>query len=588
MGCMKNLFQLLAVVILVRIPIAGAMDLLEAYDLALVNDPAFLEAAAQYQFAQEFRPQAIANFLPNVSAVGTTQTTRLHNKKTGTFQSRTGVGKTQNFWTNSIRVDLIQPIFNIESWVQYSQSENQIAQADAEYGAVEQDTVIRTTDAYLNILLARDTLEFSKFEKRAFGHQLEQAKQRFEMSLIAIADVLEIQAEYDKSVADAIEAENDLDDRKEELREIIGESPVDLAGLGTDLPLLKPNPEEIGVWTKLAKTYNLNIIARQNQAEYAKKNIEGQRSGHYPTLDLVGSYAYQDDNSSFGLRGDTGKIGLELNVPLFQGGNINSRTRQALSEYHIAQQQLVAVRRSVIRLVKSGYRGVISTISQVKARAATVRSSKSALEATRAGFEVGIRTSGDVITEQRNLSRSKWDHAEARYEYIRNWLRLKVAVSDLSRNDLEKFNRLLTKRFERGKVSITSPLYLDRDVPNNESRAPLSGRAATQTDHKKTSSQSDSRREDWILAQDPKQYTVQLAAFWKETGLKSFLSKSEIRDDLGFFSFKREGRTWHAVIYGVFEQYEQALQASRALPKHLKTTSPWVRKFSAIQRLSIR
>ena len=445
MDCIKSLVQIFVTIIFVWIPVAYGMDLLDVYDMAAVNDPTFQEAAAQRESAKESRPQAIANLLPVLSGVGTTQSTRLHNKKAGTFQSGAGAGKTQNFWTNSIRVDLVQPIFNLDSWVQLSQSENQIAQADAEYEAAGQELIFRTTDAYLEVLLAKDTLEFSSSEKRAFERQLEQAKLRFEVGLIATTDVLEIQAGYDKSVADAIEAENDLDDKKEALREIIGDIPVDLAGLGNELPLLKPDPEDIEAWARLAKAHNLTIIAQQNQSEIAKNNIDRQRSGHYPTLDLVGSYAYQDDNSSFGLRGDTGKIGFELNVPLFTGGSVNSRTRQAFSEFHAAEQQLAAVRRSVIRQVKSGYRGIISTIGQVKARAATVRSSKSALEATKAGFEVGTRTSVDVIAEQRNLFRSKRDYAEARYEYIRNWLRLKAAVSDLSRNDLEKFNRLLTK-----------------------------------------------------------------------------------------------------------------------------------------------
>jgi len=432
----------LPVLVSVWVPSVPAMDLLEVYDLAVANDPTFLEAAAQRESSQETRPQAIANLLPVLSAVGSTESTRLHNKKI-TFQSGVGQGQTQNYWTNSIRVDLVQPIFNLDSWEQLSQSENQIAQADAEYGAAWQDMMVRTTDAYLNVLLAKDTLEFSSSEKRAFARQLEQAKQRFEVGLIAITDVLEIQAGYDKSVADEIEAENILDDRKEELAVIIGDSPMNLAGLGNELPLLKPDPEDINAWTKLAETQNLGVIAQKNQTEFAKKNINRQRSGHYPTLDIRGSYAYQDDNSSFGLRGDTAQIGFELNLPLFQGGSVNSLTRQAFSDFKAAQQQLVAERRSVIRQVKSGYRGVISTIGQVKARAATVKSSKSALEATKAGFEVGTRTSVDVVAEQRNLFRSKRDHAEARYNYVRNWLRLKAAVSDLSRNDLEKFNRLL-------------------------------------------------------------------------------------------------------------------------------------------------
>lgn len=438
---MRILVRLLTVLASGVVPIASAMDLIEVYDLAVVNDPAFLEAKARRDSDQESRPQAIANLLPSLSVSGSTRTTRLHNKKVS-FE-RVGADKTSNFFTHRIGLDLRQPVFHKDFWVQLDQSDNQIVQADAEYAATKQELIVRTTNAYLDVLLANDTLVFATAEKLALARQLEQAQQRFNVGLIAITDVLEAQAGYDKAVADEIQAENDLDNRKEELREIIGDSPVDLAGLGDELPLLKPDPENIEEWSKLAENLNLDIIARKNEAERARKQIEFERSGHYPTVDIVGRYDYQDD-TGFSRRGDQASIGLELNFPLFQGGAVNSRSRQAQFDFAAAQQGLAAERRSVIRQVKDSYRGVISTIGQVNAREATVKSSKSAVEATEAGFEVGTRTMVDVVAEQRNLFRSKRDHAETRYDYIKNWLRLKQATSDLSREDLEKFNRLLT------------------------------------------------------------------------------------------------------------------------------------------------
>lgn len=451
---MKKLFQLLPLLACVCVRPGNAMDLLEVYDLAVLNDPIILEAKARRDSAQESKPQAIANLLPVLSVSGNSKRTRLHNKKI-TFQTDVTLDpgapglsapdKTQDFWTNQINLNLRQSLFNREFWVQLDQAGNQVAQAEAEYSAAQLNLIVRTTAAYLDVLLAEDTVEFSTSEKLSLARQLEQAQQRFNVGLIAITDVLEAQAGYDISIADEISALNDLDNRKEELREIIGDYPIAINGLGGELPLLKPQPENIEEWSKLAQKLNFSIIARKNETEVARKQIKFEQSGHFPTLDVVGNYSYQDDNSSFGLRGDVADIGLELNMSLFQGGAVNSRTRQARSDFRAALQSLAAEQRSVIRQVKDGYRGVLSTISQVKARAATVISSRSALEATEAGFGVGTRTMVDVVAEQRNLFRAKRDHSETRYNYINNWLRLKEAAGDLSRDDLARFSRLLTK-----------------------------------------------------------------------------------------------------------------------------------------------
>lgn len=440
---MTNNFLRVLLLFVGCLPLAYGMGLIETYDLAYNNDPVFQESRARRDSSEESRYQAIAKLLPTLSASGSTQRTRLHNKKI-TFQSA-GNNKTQNFWTNSVALNLTQPVFRKNLWVELDQSENQIAQAYAEFAAAEQNLMVRTTEAYLDVLLAEDSLRFSTAEKLALARQLEQAQQRFEVGLIAITDVLEAQAGYDNAVADEIAAENELDNTKEALREIIGPAAIDLAKLGEELPLIKPDPENINTWSEVAQNQNLSIIAEKNKAEVARKNIELQQAGHYPSLDITGSYTYQDDTSAFGLRGDTARIGLQLNIPFFEGGGVSSRVRQAHHDYQAAKHGLATVERSVIRQVKNGYRGVISTLNRVKALAATVKSSESAVEATEAGLEVGTRTMVDVVAEQRNLFRSKRDHAETRYNYIKNWIQLKESASELSRDDLVRFSELLTE-----------------------------------------------------------------------------------------------------------------------------------------------
>ena len=414
-------------------------DLLQIFEIALQNDPVYKEARERRNVTLETRPQAIARLLPLLSVTAGSSWNYLNNKKGATFQG----GGVQRYWDSQVGVDLKQPVFNFELWVQLSQANNQIAQAEAEYANALQDLMQRTIKVYLDVLLAKDTLQFAISEKAALARQLEQAQQRFNVGLIAITDVLEAQSGYDRARSREIFAANGVDNAKEALREIIGEFEGKLILLPTTIPLMKPEPLDINEWAATADQQNLGVISAQNQAEVARKNIELQRSGHYPTLDIVASYSFQDNNSSFGLRGETGKIGLNLNIPVFEGGAVNSRTREAHYNFNATKDSLQAVRRAIRRQVKDAYRGVLSTISQVEALRATVKSSLSALEATEAGFEVGTRTMVDVVNEQRNLFDAQRNLSEARNNYLLNWVSLKESASSLSQKDLETLNGLL-------------------------------------------------------------------------------------------------------------------------------------------------
>jgi outer membrane protein len=301
----------------------------------------------------------------------------------------------------------------------------------------------KTTVAYFNVLSALDNLEFAMAEKESISRQLEQAQQRFEVGIIAITDVNEAQAAFDLAGANEIEAANKLDNENEALKEIIGDQDAVLDTLGELVPLNKPEPANIADWSKTAELNNLNIIAAFNQAEAARKSIEIQRSGHLPKLDMIGAYGVSDVNSSFGFRGDTQSVGVELNVPLFEGGAVNSRTRQAGFEYEAAKENLETVKRSVKRQIKDTFRGVMTDISRVEALKAAVTSAETALESSQAGFEVGTRTMVDVLNEQRNLFKAKRDFARARYDYLINSVKLKQLSSDLTQNDLELLNKLL-------------------------------------------------------------------------------------------------------------------------------------------------
>ncbi|WP_292431462.1 TolC family outer membrane protein [Methylobacter sp.] len=419
-------------------PIVSAQDLLEIYELALQNDPVLKQAYAGQLAVGESKNQSIANFLPNVSATGVSNMNRLDNKG-ATFQ---GSGL-QNYVDNNFTVNLTQPLIHWEHWIQLSQSDNQIAQAEADYQSELQKLMVKITEAYFNVLSAEDNLEFSRAEKQAIARQLEQAKQQFAIGLIGITESHQAQAAFDRAVADEIEATNNVDNQKEALTAIIGEQNIVLSNLGGIIPLVRPEPDDIMAWSDSAEIGNFSIISAFNQMEFSRKAIDLQRNGHLPKIDMIASVGQYDTTSTFGLQGSQETVGLRLNVPLFEGGAVNSRVDQASYKYEQAKENLTATKRTVKRQVKDAYRGVTTSISRVEALKVAVSSAEIALQATEAGFEVGVRTLVEVLDEQRNLYRAKRDYSRSRYDYLLNTVKLKQASSSLAQEDLQQINRLL-------------------------------------------------------------------------------------------------------------------------------------------------
>lgn len=423
-------------VALIPVKPAFSQDLLETYQLAKANDPEFKSSDINKLATAEIKSQSIAQMLPNLSFSANSSRNRL--------ESTSFLGTTlQHYWDSKLGINLKQPVFHWDHWVQLDQADNKIAQAEAQFQAKQQNLIRRTAEAYFNILAAQDNLEFANSEKKAIEKQLEQAKQRFDVGIIAITDVYEAQAGYDRALASEIEAQNLLDNSKEALREIIGENAAELNSLQAQIPLSPPAPEDLASWSNTAENNNFSIVAQINQAEYVRKNIELQQSKHLPTLDIVAQYSEMDTGNRYGLRGDNESFGLQLNLPLYEGGGTSSRSRQAAYEYEAAKEDLTKVKRSINRGVKDAFRGVVSSISRVKALDATSKSAEMAVEAAEAGFEVGTRTMVDVLTEQRNLYKAKSDYARSRYDYLINGIKLKEAAGSLNEQDLEQINQYL-------------------------------------------------------------------------------------------------------------------------------------------------
>ncbi|HEB95203.1 MAG TPA: type I secretion protein TolC [Sedimenticola thiotaurini] len=429
----------LAVLALVVSGGAQALDLMEAYQLALESDPVLKQAEENLNAVRETRPQAKALLLPNVGISG-----RLNQNYRDITDSPFPVEEgSENFSTSNLSINLLQPIYNRAYWMQLEQADSVIAQAEAEYAAAKQDLMARTIEAYFNVLAAQDDLTVAKAKKEANLRQLDQAKQRFEVGLIAITDVHEAQAAYDGSRADVIATENKVNNAWEALFVIIGPHPGKLSKLAEKIPLNKPEPADLDEWAKVALEQNYSIVAARSALEAQRKTVEIQRSGHYPQLDLVGSYSLDTSGAELGRDSNTGVIGLQLNLPLYQGGAVSSRTRQALYNYQATKESLDSLRRSINQQVRNAYRGVITSISQVEALKATTVSAQSALESTQAGYEVGTRTLVDVLTVQGNMFAARRNYLAARYDYIINGLLLKQAASTLSEDDMLRVNKWL-------------------------------------------------------------------------------------------------------------------------------------------------
>lgn len=427
-------------------PVAMAVeDMVQIYQKAETRDPRFAGVQSSFKAVQEGRVQARARMmLPNVTAGGSAAYNRENTSIDGGGLSF-GSGFSE-YASRGYSINLVQPVYHYDRYRQLLQADSRIRQAQLDIDAARQDLIVRTAERYLATLTATDNLDFSRADREALSRQLEEARQRFDTGLIAITDVQEAQAGHDAAVANEIAAQKALDDTYEALYELTGEYHRQLAALGSDIPLVAPEPADADRWAETARAQNLNVAAATTAARIAAEEIKVQYAGHLPSLDLVGETGSATGGGRFGSSTtDSSSIGLQLNVPIYEGGQVQSRTRQATYQHQAALDREEEARRAAVRQARSAYSGVISGISRIEALNQAVVSAQTALEATRAGFEVGTRTSVDVVNQQRDLLRAKRDHADARYRYVLDVIKLKQAAGTLSPNDLGEINRWLMR-----------------------------------------------------------------------------------------------------------------------------------------------
>jgi outer membrane protein len=469
MNIRKFLLPLFGIAALAALPTQAA-DLAEVYARALQNDPQIREAEANRLATLESKPQALSALLPQLSAgagydmqesVGQSPFTGLG--ADGDIVSLVGRSNTDSD-TTSWDVTLRQSIFRWENWVTLRRADREVAQAEVDYQAAQQDLILRAAERSFNVLAAKDTLTTAEATYEALGRQLEQAEKRFEVGLIAITDVQDSKSAYDSATAAVIQAKRNLATQQEFLRELTGDSFDTLAKPGPNLPLVAPDPTDEEAWVKLAMDQNLRLASSRLAADITRDDISFQRGGHYPSVDLVVSrgnsdvsgdrkFSFEDPItgqpvatiSALDSNTDDTFFGLQLTVPIYSGGATSSRVRQAEYRHRAARERLERTARETERDTRDSYLGVMSEMSRVQALEQAVQSAKVALQATEAGYEVGTRTTVDVLDARRRLFDAETGFARSRYDYLINVVKLRLASGTLDPTHVARINAALNE-----------------------------------------------------------------------------------------------------------------------------------------------
>jgi outer membrane protein len=432
-----------ALVLAVAAGPAAAEDLLQVYREAQQSDPTLAAARANWTATQERVPQARSSLLPNVGATGTANANDGRTEVRSDPRTITGNSNANAGFT----ISAAQPLYRQQSVIALDQARRTVEQADYTLASSQQELIIRVTVAYFDVLLAENTVELAEAQKRAVSEQLAQARRNFEVGVATITDTNEAQARYDSIVAQEIAARNDLDNRRVALRAIIGRMPGELKRLGPGFDPTLPQPNVLEHWLDRALTDNLNVRIAGYNLDVATLEIDRARAGHLPTVDLVASLGQNWGSGSlandFRFDSRTAQIGVALNVPIYQGGFVDSRVRETIALQENARQNLEVARRNALSNAQVGFTGVNSAAASVKAFEQAMRSAETALESNRLGQEVGVRTNLDVLNVTQALFQVRRDLAQAYFNYLISVLRLKASVGSLTEMDLEDINRRL-------------------------------------------------------------------------------------------------------------------------------------------------
>ena len=423
-----------------------AENLLDIYNEALENDPTFKAAEYSYLADKEIVVQGRAALLPSITLSGSTNWNEYYQDDV--------LQQEYNSFSKSARVS--QPLFRLDTWINFKRSKSLTNAAEAEFAYEQQNLILRTAELYFGVLRAIDNLNAAISEEKAIKKQLDQAQQRYEVGLSAITGVQEAQLAYDLSKAARINNEGNLFSAREALNALIGREIFSLDELGEDLQISSPFPNSKEDWVNLALKNNYQLKASYLRKDAAKSNARSAASNHLPKIDIVGSGSDSETNQfnyeGFSINGQgipvpavTGRrnYAIQLSVPIFQGGAVSSRRKQAYSQYNQADENTLFTERRIIQEVRSQFSNVNTLVANVNAQKQAVISATSALEATQVGYKVGTRNVVDLLQAEKNLYSAEKNLANAKYDYILANLRLALAAGTIDPGDIIEINNLL-------------------------------------------------------------------------------------------------------------------------------------------------
>ena len=421
-------------------------NLLDIYNEALKNDPTFRAAEYSYLADKEIVVQGRAALLPSITLSGSTNWNE--------YYQNDKLQQNYNSFSKSARVS--QPLFRLDSWFNFKRSKSLTNASEAEFAYEQQNLLVRTAELYFGVLRAIDNLNASISEEKAIKKQLDQAQQRYEVGLSAITGVQEAQLAYDLSKAARINNEGNLFSAREALNALIGREIFSLDELGDNLQISSPFPNSKEDWVELALKNNYQLKASYLRKDAAKSNARSAASNHLPKIDIVGSGSESETNQfnyeGFSINGQgipvpavTGRrnYAIQLSVPIFQGGAVSSRRKQAYSQYNQADENTLFTERRIIQEVRSQFSNVNTLVANVTAQQQAVISATSALEATQVGYKVGTRNVVDLLQAEKNLYAAEKNLANAKYDYILANLRLALAAGTIDPSDIVEVNNLL-------------------------------------------------------------------------------------------------------------------------------------------------
>ncbi|HEY8355691.1 MAG TPA: TolC family outer membrane protein [Methylophilaceae bacterium] len=428
------------------------LDLVAVYQSALEQDPSWAAARSANLAAQEKLEQGKALYRPTITFTGDYSESRTNLERdidgSGLDARGNPVGGSgrQRFDTWNYSLNVTQPLFRRDNMVQYQQSKLIVSQAERQLMLDRQNLMLRVTQAYFDVLMAQDNIELIHAQKSAIRNQLEQARANFDVGTATITDVNEAQARFDLISAQEIAAINQLEIKKRALQAIIGTMPQGLATVRENLEPSLPEPNDMQTWVELAQQNSLALAIQQHNYQIASREVERMRAGHMPTLDAVARYSESRNNGSasgFATDLEDFTVGLQLAIPIYEGGAVSSRVREAAANLQKAQDDMEAARRQADLDTRQAFLDVSSSVAQIRAYEQALVSSQSQLDSTMLGYEVGVRTSVDVLNAQQQFYTAKRDLLQARYNYLISSIRLKHASGLLTETDLADINRQL-------------------------------------------------------------------------------------------------------------------------------------------------